>query len=205
MRLMTTNALADRMNTYKLGRIAAPLYTCTGTMSGNFDPEQLPTSLVLRLKAGARVMLVNNDPRGRWVNGDIGTVASITGSGGTARLRVVLADGREEVVEPHTWKKIRYVYDEANRRLSSEVVGEFRQYPLRLAWAVTIHKSQGQTFDRVIIDFGRGTFAHGQAYVALSRCRSVEGLVLRTPLQPGHLMCDPQVAEFVARLRPLLR
>jgi hypothetical protein len=88
MHLMTTNAMADRMNAYKLGRIAAPLYTCKGTMSGRFDPEQLPTSLELRLKAGARVMLVSNDPRGRWVNGDVATVGSITASGGRERLRV---------------------------------------------------------------------------------------------------------------------
>ena len=131
------------MNTEKLGQIRAPLYTCQGTMAGTFDAEHLPTSLRLPLKAGARVMLVNNDPRGRWVNGDLATVATVGGSGRTGQIRVAITDGREETVEPHTWEKIRYVYDEANRRLTSEVIGSFRQYPLRLAWAVTIHKSQG--------------------------------------------------------------
>jgi ATP-dependent DNA helicase PIF1 len=100
MHLMTTNAMANQMNAYKLGLIAAPLFTCKGTMSGTFDPDQLPTSLVLPLKTGARVMLVNNDKRGRWVNGGSVTVASITGSGGTGRIRVALADEREAVVTP---------------------------------------------------------------------------------------------------------
>jgi ATP-dependent exoDNAse (exonuclease V) alpha subunit len=159
----------------------------------------LPTEETLTLKTGARIMMLNNEPRGRWVNGTLGHVDTITEDAGAVKLRVRLDNGYSGTISPYTWEAIRFVWDDAAQQIVSEVVGAFTQYPLRLAWAVTIHKAQGKTFDAVVVDVGRGTFAPGQAYVALSRCRSLEGLVLRTPLKPEHVLIDPRAQAFLAR------
>jgi len=144
-------------------------------------------------------MMLNNDPRGQWVNGTLGHIATIADDAGAVTIHVVLDNGYSGTIASYTWEAIHFVWDETTQRIASEVVGSFTQYPLRLAWAVTIHKAQGKTFDTVVLDVGRGTFAPGQAYVALSRCRSLEGLVLRTPLKPGHVMIDQRVHAFLAR------
>jgi ATP-dependent exoDNAse (exonuclease V) alpha subunit len=159
----------------------------------------LPTDATLTLKANARIMMLNNDPRGKWVNGTLGRVDKIAAREGNTAIFVVLDNGYRGKISPYTWEAIRYAFNERAQRIESEVAGSFTQYPLRLAWATTIHKAQGKTFDHVVIDFGRGTFAPGQAYVALSRCRRLEGLVLRTPLKPQHLGMDERVQAFFAR------
>jgi ATP-dependent exoDNAse (exonuclease V) alpha subunit len=197
--LVTTNAMAERINTHYLAQIRRPLYTFTGTISGMFHRPQLPTEETLTLKAGARLMMLNNEPRGQWVNGTLGHIATIKEDAGAVTIRVTLDNGYSDTVSPYTWEAIRFVWDDSTQRIISEVVGSFTQYPLRLAWAMTIHKAQGKTFDAVVIDMGRGTFAPGQAYVALSRCRSLEGLVLRTPLKPEHVLIDPRAQAFLAR------
>ena len=197
--LVTTNAMAERINAHYLAQIRQRSYAFTGTIRGTFYRPQLPTEELLMLKAGARIMMLNNDPRGQWVNGTLGHIATIADDAGTVTIHVALDNGYSGTIASYTWEAIHFVWDETTQRIASEVVGSFTQYPLRLAWAVTIHKAQGKTFDTVVLDVGRGTFAPGQAYVALSRCRSLEGLVLRTPLKSGHVMIDQRVHAFLAR------
>lgn len=195
--LVTTNRTAERINLHRLDKLKSKLFTFKGILSGKFREKNLPTELELRLKEGACVMLLNNDTESRWVNGDIATIHKIKPEDGTARIFVELEDKTVTEVLPFIWEEIRYFYNKELKRIDSEVIGTFTQYPLRLAWAVTIHKGQGKTFDKVVVDFGRGTFAHGQAYVALSRSRSLEGLVLRVPLEERHIFINRRVAEFM--------
>ena len=191
--------MAERMNAARVAQIRQRPYTLRGTIDGTFQPVQLPTDEILTLKTGARIMMLNNEPRGRSVNGTLGHVAALKVDDGAVDVHVALDNGYQGKILPYTWEAIRFVFDERTQRLTSQVVGSFTQYPLRLAWAVTIHKAQGKTFDHVVIDVGRGTFAPGQAYVALSRCRSLEGVVLSTPLKPEHVLTDPRVQDFLAR------
>lgn len=196
--LTTTNAMADGINNERLSAIREKARRFQGEISGDFDPKGLPTRAVLELKTGAQVMLLNNDPGGRWINGTIGRVRGIGGAGkGADVVSVRLAGGETVEVTPFTWEMFRFFYDPAADRLDSETVGSFTQYPLRLAWAVTIHKSQGKTFPKVIVDIGRGTFSHGQVYVALSRAVSLGGLVLKRPVLKKHIWMDRRITEFM--------
>jgi len=147
-------------------------------------------------------MLVNNDKGGRWVNGTIGRIAGIEHEpGNDDAVMVELQDGSLVEVTPHTWELFEYQYDRATKKITTRKTGSFTQYPIRLAWAVTIHKSQGKTFDRVVIDIGRGAFAHGQVYVALSRCTSFEGITLIKKITKGHIRMDWRVAGFLTRFQ----
>ncbi len=202
--LTSTNDLAAARNREKLSALRGRSRRYEGAIDGEFDRRSLPTDEALELKAGAQVMLLTNDRRGRWVNGTIGRVASIRRSEDTDDddiVTVELPDGGEVDLSPNTWELFRFRYDADADRIESEAVGAFTQYPLRLAWAVTIHKSQGKTFDRVVIDIGRGAFAHGQVYVALSRCTSFEGLVLRTPIRRSHILMDWRIVRFLTRFQ----
>lgn len=198
--LVTTNAMADRINALHLDRIDQPAHSFTGAVNGTFNRLQLPTDETLNLKAGARIMMLNNDPRGNWVNGTLGHVSVIEDDDDTISIRVELESGYTGKILPFTWESICYTFNSRTQQIESEVVGSFTQYPLRLAWGSTIHKAQGKTFDHVVVDLGRGTFAPGQAYVALSRCRSLQGLVLRKPLQSRHVQIDPRVKAFFERV-----
>jgi ATP-dependent exoDNAse (exonuclease V) alpha subunit len=145
-------------------------------------------------------MLLNNDTEGRWINGDLGLVETLPGADHPEQaVRVRLDRGERVDVLRHKWEVIRFRYNPERDRIESEVMGSFTQYPLRLAWAVTIHKAQGKTFDEVVVDFGRGTFAPGQAYVALSRCTSMAGLVLRRPLEQRHVLTDARIETFLRK------
>jgi ATP-dependent DNA helicase PIF1 len=197
--LVTTNAMADRINAHYLARIRQQPYTFKGRIDGTFQQRQLPTDETLTLKPGARIMMLNNEPRGRWVNGTLGQVANIVKGDETVSLYVELESGYCGKILPYTWESIRFVFNDRRQRIESEVIGSFTQYPLRLAWSTTIHKAQGKTFDQVVIDFGRGAFAPGQAYVALSRCRKLEGVVLRRPFQAENVMIDERVEAFLQR------
>jgi len=167
-------------------------------VNGDFDKKVYPADEHLVVKEGAQVMMLNNDSEKRWVNGTMGEIISIRlWDGETGTITVKLLDGSVTGVEPHTWDLFRFAYDEPSRKLMSRKVGSFTQYPMMLAWAVTIHKSQGKTFERVAIDLGAGTFAHGQLYVALSRCTTMDGIVLKKPVERRHIMMDPRVVEFL--------
>lgn len=196
--LTSTNDLADGYNEEQLKKLKGRTWTSEGILEGEFGREYLPTAVALKLKRGAQVMMLNNDAGGRWVNGTIGRV---TGFGkdpaGGPLVRVRLNDGRLVEVGPNTWEIFRFFLKDG--RLDSEAVGMFTQFPLRLAFAVTIHKSQGKTFERVILDVGRGTFAPGQLYVALSRCTSLEGIVLRKALSRQHILLDWAVVRYLTR------
>ena len=191
--LTPTNDLADAINRRELGKLKSKAKTYVASVRGDFRAGSFPTEQELKLKPGTRVMLLNNDASGLWVNGSIGDIVALHDD----YVEVRLDDGSEVEVEPYKWEVKQYVFDPKAGQLSSEPVGSFRQLPMRLAWAVTIHKSQGKTFDRVIVDTGRGMFAHGQAYVALSRCRTLEGMVLRKPFKKNNLWVDWQVIKFL--------
>ncbi len=170
-----------------------------GVLSGEFDQSSFPANEILQLKPGAQVMLVNNDKYGRWVNGTIGKVVGIEKTEGEdVAILVTLQDGSVVEVTQNTWELFKYEYDRSTKKITTRKTGSFTQYPVRLAWAVTIHKSQGKTFDRVVIDIGRGTFAHGQVYVALSRCTSFAGITLTKPIMKSHIRMDWRVAKFLA-------
>jgi len=196
--LAPTNRLADHINAERLSRIGGPPRVFKAHISNDFDKRVHPAPDSLELKAGAQVMMLNNDRHRRWVNGSMGEVIAMEGPPGWhGTITVRLLDGFDVKVEPHTWDLFRFSYDVPSRKLVSRNVGNFSQYPMMLAWAVTIHKSQGKTFDRVVIDLGSGTFAHGQLYVALSRCTTMAGVVLKRPVERRHIMMDHKVVEFL--------
>jgi len=196
--LTTTNRLAEEINNKRLAGLKGRLYTFTGSIEGNFGQEYLATKIDLQVKVGAQIMMLNNDTEGRWVNGSIGKITGITQNRkGEDVIVAELADGEEVEITPFTWEIYRFFVEAGG--LQSEVIGTFTQYPLMLAWAVTIHKGQGKTFDRVIIDIGRGTFAHGQMYVALSRCTTLGGIVLKKPALKKHIWTNYQVMDFLTK------
>ena len=200
--LTSTNDLASARNREKLAALPGRARRYEGFIDGEFDRSSLPTDETLELKPGAQVMLLVNERHGRFVNGTIGRVSEIVKVPDEDDVVVVELPGGEEVdLSPHTWELFRFRYDAGSDRIDSESVGAFTQYPLRLAWAVTIHKSQGKTFDRVVVDIGRGAFAHGQVYVALSRCTSFEGLVLKTPIRKSHIWMDWRIVRFLTRFQ----
>ncbi|VAV87150.1 DNA repair and recombination protein, putative helicase [hydrothermal vent metagenome] len=183
--LTGTNRAAFEINQQRLLRLEGKPHSYAAQISGEFATNLFPTEAPLVLKAGARVILLKNDPDKRWVNGTLAVVTEV----GENRLFIKI-DGSIHKVEPASWERIRYQIDAKTNKLSKEVIGTFKQYPLRLAWALTIHKSQGQTLDKVYVDLRRGLFAHGQAYVALSRCRTLEGLHLSRMLRPADMILD---------------
>jgi ATP-dependent DNA helicase PIF1 len=189
--LTPTNAAAGRINAAYLEALPGDAKPFEAGISGEFSPGAHPTDATLFLKIGAKVILIRNDPDKRWVNGTVARVSRIEGD----TVFISIKD-REYEVEPVAWESRRYAYDQAQSKVVESVAGTFRQLPLRLAWALTIHKAQGLTLDKVYIDLGRGTFAHGQAYVALSRCRSLTGLALARPLRPRDILFDPAAVGY---------
>ncbi len=199
VQLTATNALADETNQRQLARLPGRLHVFVGELYGDFGEDHAPAPIRLELKVGAQVMLVNNDAKGRWVNGTLGRVVRVvSGRRDPAMVVVELEDGELVEVTPHTWELFEYYVEDG--QLKSRVIGRYIQLPLMLAWAVTVHKSQGKTFDRVVIDIGRGAFAPGQVYVALSRCRTLEGIVLKRPIQKKHIWVDYRIGDFLTRL-----
>ncbi len=194
--LTTTNRNADSINDRNLGSLPGKAFVSVAEIEGDFGREYHPTAVELAIKPRAQIMLLNNDSQSRWVNGSIGTIESIRQpDDGDPTVLVRLKDGDSLVeVEPHTWELIRFALD--NGRIATQRIGRFRQLPFRLAWAVTIHKSQGKTFDNIVIDLERGAFAAGQTYVALSRCTSLEGIVLKRPIDTKSIRADWRVCKF---------
>jgi ATP-dependent exoDNAse (exonuclease V) alpha subunit len=198
--LTTTNTLAEKINIKKLSELKVQEHSYQGIIDGDFQERNLPTLLNLTLKQGAQVMLLNNDTLGRWINGSIGRIRSIDpDEDGPDVLWVELADGEVVDVTPYEWEMYEFSYDRETAKVISESVGSFTQYPLRLAWAVTIHKAQGMTFEKAVIDIGQGTFSHGQLYVALSRCTTISGIVLKRPIHRKNVLLDRRVVGFVTQ------
>lgn len=189
--LTPNNANAFRINQARLESLPGTPRPFYADVQGQFDEKTFPTEAELELKEGARVMLIRNDPEGRWVNGSLAVVA-----GFTSKSVIVDIDGHAYEIEPAAWEKYRYELDPETKKVKREVIGTFKQMPLRLAYAVTIHKAQGLTLDKVYIDFDHGMFAHGQTYVAFSRARTLEGLEISRPLRPRDLVFDREAFAF---------
>ncbi|MBQ9076543.1 MAG: AAA family ATPase [Muribaculaceae bacterium] len=192
MTLATRRDMVDCINEEHLNRLRTPEITYYGYITGEFPENSLPTSMELTLKVGAQVVFIKNDRSRRWVNGTIGRVCRADDS----TLEVELEDGSRYEIEPEKWGNIRYEYDEKSKRVIEKEIGAFTQFPLKLAWALTVHKSQGLTFNNVIIDMGRGAFSSGQSYVALSRCTSFEGMILRSSLTTRDIFVNPAIVAF---------
>lgn len=199
--LATTNSTVTRINATALARLPGRVLTAKAEISGEFGGRAYPADESLELKVGAQVMFLRNDTQEggtqRWVNGSVGTVTKIS------ETVWVEVDGRDYEVKPAVWEKFKYSYSARTKALRKDVVAEFTQFPLRLAWAVTIHKSQGKTYDSAIVDLGPRSFAPGQTYVALSRISSLEGLYLTRPLRPSDIIVDDNVVRFMSRSRPI--
>jgi len=194
--LATTNGTVTRINATELARLPGRVLTARAEINGEFGGRAYPADEALELKVGARVMFLRNDVGGesqRWVNGSVGTVLKIDT---TVWVEI---DGERHEVKPAVWEKFKYNYSPLTKSLRKDVVAEFTQFPLRLAWAVTIHKSQGKTYDRAIVDLGQRSFAPGQTYVALSRISELEGLYLTRPLRPSDIIVDENVVRFMSR------
>lgn len=200
MTLTTTNYRADEINARKLAELRATMYSFEADIEGTFEKNAFPTDVILSLKQGAQVIFVKNDNSNRWVNGTLGRVTGLDKD--WVEVEVV-SDNHPYIyrIERETWTKLKYKFNPYTGRITTEIVGKFTQYPLRLAWAITIHKSQGQTYDRAMIDLTGGAFEAGQVYVALSRCRSLEGIVLKTEIWRNDVLkANSRVVEFARQM-----
>ncbi|HJD76687.1 AAA family ATPase [Bacteroides reticulotermitis] len=200
--LATRRDTVDSINDKKLAELPGDPITFEGVIDGDFPESSLPTSQELVLKPGAQIIFIKNDFERRWVNGTIGTIAGIDEEEET--IYVITDDGKECDIKRDSWRNIRYRYNEKTKEVEEEVLGTFTQYPIRLAWAITIHKSQGLTFSRVVIDFTGGVFAGGQAYVALSRCTSLDGIQLKKPINRADVFVRQEIVNFAARFNDRL-
>jgi len=209
--LVPTNTHAEDINSERLNRLSEKNHHFSGYTTGEFEHSHLPTLMDLNFKAGSQVMMVNNDTKGRWINGTIGKILDFK-TGKNRSIVVELETGEDVIVEPHTWELYRFSlenstpigstedgFKEGTGAIKSEIVGTFTQYPMKLAWAITIHKSQGKTFNKAIVDLGRSVFTSGQTYVALSRCTSLEGMVLKKPIEKKHIWTDYAIVKFITQ------
>ena len=191
--LATRRDQVDFINEKKLAELPGEEYVSVGKIEGDFPESSLPTQLNLSIKEQAQVIFIDNDYERRWVNGTIGMVSGIDENG---NVYVLLESGVEHLVEPTSWRNYKYKYNEKEKRIEEEIVGTFEQLTIRLAWAITVHKRQGLTFSRVVVDLTGGVFAGGQTYVALSRCTSLEGLVLKSNISSRDIFIRKEIVEF---------
>lgn len=192
--LATRRDTVDHINQSHLDELPGKPFVFIGERKGDFPDNMMPTPLELELKVGAQIIFIKNDKDHRFVNGTLGIISEIDEEG--QYLGVHTEEGEDIVVERDIWENVRYTYNEQERKVEEEQLGVYLQMPVRLAWAITIHKSQGLTFDNVIVDMTGGSFAAGQTYVALSRCRTLQGMTLTTPIQASEVIVRPEVERF---------
>ena len=190
--LCTTNKIAININQTHIAALPSKEWSYNAKIEGDFPVNSYPTSEPLLLKVGAQVMMLRNDINKNWVNGDVGIITDLEENKIRVRLHQNIVD-----VDKVEWEVIDYQYNSETKKLEQKIIGRFTQYPLNLAWAITIHKSQGKTLRKVKINLGTGAFSHGQTYVALSRCTSLDGLFLETKIRPRDIFVDPIVLDFI--------
>lgn len=190
--LTTNNYKANRINAQKLATLPTVERSYKAKTSGTVDARTFPTDENLHLKVGAQVMILRNDTEKRWINGTIGTVTALFSDSVAVEV-----DGSEYKIPLATWNKVRYSFSAKTNKLQESITSSFTQFPLRLAWALTIHKSQGKTFDNVVIDMDKGSFSSGQTYVALSRCTTLNGIYLTQPIKREDVIVDASIVAFM--------
>jgi len=198
--LTSTNAIAEKINADELKGLKSKEFCYESAITGTFmdSGKNPPAPIDLKLKKGAQVMLVKNDPSGRWVNGTMAKVRKLLKD----KIEVTIGKSNYEV-EQVDWQQVDYEFDPEANKIETRTTGTFKQYPLKLAWAITIHKSQGKTFDNIVLALGNGAFAHGQVYVALSRCRTLEGIYLVSSIRQRDLIFDEQAVQYKNKFKKL--